>query len=285
MSDSGRESVRANRYRPRSVAHTLTLYGRPIGTVFDLLGDKENDLTYSVGWGLAQSTTFAESLLADVFPGEDPGELQAIRLQEFLPGSGFTDIELESKRLAMILEAKRGWNLPSEEQLRQYSPRLEQFEIGRILVVSECSPEFAEPQVPSTIDGVPVAYRSWKQIVQLAEGCAASAHAEKRILRELSTYLRGLMTMQKQTSNMVYVVSLGTNLHQPSGSLTPSKIVTQKDVYFCPIRRRLPQGASQLPRLPLGMASPQQIRHVEDYEVFTDPSQSHRPDSVASPSL
>jgi hypothetical protein len=27
--------------------HDLTLYGRPIGTVFDLLGDKENDLTYS----------------------------------------------------------------------------------------------------------------------------------------------------------------------------------------------------------------------------------------------
>src|SRR5829696_6833142 len=111
------------------MAPSLTLYGRPIGTVFDLLGDKENDLTYSVGWGLAQSSTFAEGLLADVFLGEKSGELRAVRLQEFLPGSGFTDIELESEHLAMILEAKRGWSLPSEEQLRQYSPRLEQFEI------------------------------------------------------------------------------------------------------------------------------------------------------------
>ncbi len=34
------------------MAHNLTLYGRLIATVFDLLGDKENGLTYSVGWGL-----------------------------------------------------------------------------------------------------------------------------------------------------------------------------------------------------------------------------------------
>ena len=33
----------------------LKLHGRPIGTVFDLLGKKENDITYSVGWALAQS--------------------------------------------------------------------------------------------------------------------------------------------------------------------------------------------------------------------------------------
>lgn len=44
----------------------------------------------------------------------------------------------------------------------------------------------------------PVVYRSWKQIVQRAEGCAPTANAETRLLRELSTYLRGLMTMQKQ---------------------------------------------------------------------------------------
>lgn len=252
------------------MAHSLTLHGRPIATVFDLLGKKENDLTYSVGWGVAQSSAFAEHLLADIFPGEEAGELLAVRLQEFLPGSGFTDIEVESERLAMILEAKRGWNLPSEAQLRQYSRRLEQIEIGRILVVSECTPEFAQPQLAPAIDGVPVVYRSWKQIVQLAEGCAPSAHAEKRILRELSTYLRGLMTMQKHTSNAVYVVSLGTGHTDWSGSLTPVEIVTQKNVYFCPIGGGYPKEPPNY----LGFrwhGKLQQIRHVEDYEVFTNP--------------
>lgn len=262
------------------MAHSPTLHGRKVATVFDLLGKKENDLTYSVGWGLAQSSAFAEHVLEDVFPGEVPGELRAVRLQEFLLGSGYTDIEVESERLAMILEAKRGWNLPSEEQLRQYSPRLEQFEIGRILVVSECTPEFAQPQLPDAIEGVPVVYRSWKQIVQLAQGCEPSAHAEKRILRELSTYLRGLMTMQKQTSNMVYVVSLGTKRTNWSGTLTPVQIVTQENVYFCPIGGGYPKEPPNY----LGFrwdGKLQQIRHVEEYEVFTDPHE-HLPE-IPSP--
>jgi hypothetical protein len=33
----------------------LTLHGWTVATVFDLLGDKENDATYSLGWGLANS--------------------------------------------------------------------------------------------------------------------------------------------------------------------------------------------------------------------------------------
>ena len=96
------------------------------------------------------------------------------------------------------------------------------------------------------------------------------AHAEKRVLRELSTYLRGLMTMQKQTSNMVYVVSLGTARTNWSGTLTPVEIVTLKNVYFCPIGGGYPKEPPNY----LGFrwhGRLQQIRHVEDYEVFTDP--------------
>jgi len=45
----------------------LTLHSRPVGTVFDLLGSKEDDITYSVGWGLAQSDPFTRAVLAEVF--------------------------------------------------------------------------------------------------------------------------------------------------------------------------------------------------------------------------
>jgi hypothetical protein len=86
----------------------LTLHGRTIRTVFDLLGKKENDLTYSLGWGLVQSDSLVQRLLADVFRSESVGELQAVRLQEFIPGGGFTDVELETDRVAVILEAKVG---------------------------------------------------------------------------------------------------------------------------------------------------------------------------------
>jgi hypothetical protein len=36
----------------------LTLCGRPVGTVFDPLGDKENDITYSPGRALSEAGTF-----------------------------------------------------------------------------------------------------------------------------------------------------------------------------------------------------------------------------------
>jgi hypothetical protein len=248
----------------------LTLYGRPVLTVFDLLGKKENDLTYSLGWGLGQSDTFVQRLLREVFADKQAGELQALRLQEFLPGSGFTDIEIETNKVALVLEAKVGWSLPEKAQLERYAPRLKSAEIGQILVVSECTPEFAAARLPQAVAGVPVAYRSWKQIVRLAEACAPPGHAEKRMLRELTTYLRGLMTMQNHTSNLVYVVALGAQVQAWSAPFTPIEIVVKKDRYFCPIGNGHPKEPPNYLGFRWG-GQLQQIRHVDAYEVFTDP--------------
>jgi len=248
----------------------LTLYGRPVRTVFDLLGKKENDLTYSLGWGLGQSDTFVQRLLREVFADKQAGELQALRLQEFLPGSCFTDIEIETNKVALVLEAKVGWSLPEKAQLERYAPRLKSAEIGQILVVSECTPEFAAARLPQAVAGVPVAYRSWKQIVRLAEACAPPGHAEKRMLRELTTYLRGLMTMQNHTSNLVYVVALGAQVQPWSAPFTPIEIVVKKDWYFCPIGNGYPKEPPNYLGFRWG-GQLQQIRHVDAYEVFTDP--------------
>src|SRR4051794_38115970 len=99
----------------------LRLHGRPIATVFDLLGDKEDDITYSLGWALAQSDSLSRALLSEAF-GEQ-SELGDIALQETIPGAGRTDIEIEARRQHLILEAKRGWNLPREGQLETYATR------------------------------------------------------------------------------------------------------------------------------------------------------------------
>ena len=45
----------------------LTLHGRPIATVFNLLGANEDDITYSLGWALSQSERLARAVLAEVF--------------------------------------------------------------------------------------------------------------------------------------------------------------------------------------------------------------------------
>lgn len=75
----------------------LQLHGRPVNTVFDLLGDKENDITYSLGWGLANSERLTKALIdhlaADL--DDDLGStVEAIRLQEHIPGTGYTDVEI-----------------------------------------------------------------------------------------------------------------------------------------------------------------------------------------------
>ena len=100
----------------------LTLHGRPIATVFNLLGANEDDITYSLGWALSQSERLARAVLADVFD-TPAGEIDAVRLQEVIPGAGRIDVEIEAGDLHLIVEAKRGWNLPSSDQLELYAPR------------------------------------------------------------------------------------------------------------------------------------------------------------------
>src|SRR3954468_19134053 len=102
----------------------LTLHGRPVRTVFDLLGDKENDITYAVGWALSQSDGLATELLGAVFDDRPIDGTRAVRLQEFLSGGGLTDVEVRTDELHLIVEAKRGWNLPTSAQLEQYAPRI-----------------------------------------------------------------------------------------------------------------------------------------------------------------
>lgn len=250
----------------------LILHGREVQTVFDLLGYKENDMTYAVGWGLAHSDGLVAELLTSVFPDEEVGELKDVRLQEFVPGGGITDIEIESSRLHLVIEAKRGWNLPTLAQLAQYAPRLDGLPRSAICVLAECSPEFAR-RLPDEVGGVPVRYRSWKQLAQLVTMSAnAGGSVEKRLLRELLRYLKGLMTMQNVTSNLVYVVSLNSRPLDWS-ELTFIETVEKHGRYYHPMGG----GRGGWPHEPpnyLGFrygGCLQSIRHVESYEIVTRP--------------
>jgi hypothetical protein len=254
----------------------LTLHGSPVQTVFDLLGSKEDDITYSVGWGLAQSEAFTRAVLAEGFGDAEQGEITAIRLQESEQGTGRTDVEIETERLHLIVEAKRGWDLPLDSQLQQYADRLSARDErdGRIAVVSECAPYYPPVKaLPSVIDGVPVSYLPWKRIAELATSTAAASrsHAEKRLLAELTSYLKGLMTMQNVTSNLVYVVVLGQDPLRWS-SLTFKDTVVERGFYYHPVGGR--KGWPRTPPNYIGFRFDgrlQQIRHVDHYEVVTRP--------------
>jgi hypothetical protein len=253
----------------------LRLYNhKTVDTVFDLLGDKEDDITYSLGWGLANSDELARAMLSEAFTGGS-GEVTAIRLQQTLPGAGRTDVEIESEHHHLIIEAKRGWTVPTPAQLEQYAARFHTRREGCIAVVAECSPEWATPRLPAEVAGVPVRYLPWSRVAQVVEQTAARAgagNAEKRLLRELVRYLRGLMTMQNVTSNMVYVVSLGLQDLFGSG-VSFADIVVKHGRYFHPMGG----GAGGWPKEPpnyLGFrfhGKLQHISHVESYDVHQKP--------------
>ncbi len=255
----------------------LTLHSRPVQTVFDLLGSKEDDITYSVGWGLAQSEAFTRAVLAKTYgPGVEQGEITALRLQESAPGTGRTDVEIETELLHLVLEAKRGWNLPLLSQLQQYAHRLNQRDDRecRIAVVAECAAYYPPvQQLLDPIDGIHVSYLPWKAIAELAAGTAAASrsHAEKRLLAELTAYLKGLMTMQNVTSNLVYVVVLGKDPLRWS-SLTFKDTVVERGFYYHPVGG--PKGWPHTPPNYIGFRFDghlQQIRHVDHYEVISRP--------------
>lgn len=251
----------------------LTLYGRPVGTVFDLLGDKENDITYSLGWALAESQRLSSALLEDVLSPREELIADSVRLQEGIPGAGFTDIEVLAGGgdVHIVIEAKRGYDLPQQTQLEKYATRTQPPPTA-LVVCAEASVDFVTGKLPPIVAGVPVLYRSWREIEAMVSSTASSTrrHAEKRLLRDLSRYLRGLMTMQDVSSNLVYVVSLGKEIEDTGMSFR--EVVVDHDTYFCPVGG----GSGGWPKEPpnyLGFrfdGKLQQVRHVEDYRVTDD---------------
>jgi len=127
----------------------LYLHGHQVHSVFQLLGEDENDISSSVAWALASCPSFRSAFLESQVKYKARGEEVVIRLQHSEKTGGRTDIEIESAgSLYVIIEAKKGWQLPGREQLRKYANRVNfkssQAPVRLILVLSECSQEYAK---------------------------------------------------------------------------------------------------------------------------------------------
>ncbi len=111
---------------------------------------------------------------------------------------------------------------------------------------------------------------SWKELAKLAARSLRNAnHAEKRLLGELLTYLRGIMTLQNLESNWVYVVSLGSGT--PAGwEISWIDIVEKRLKYFHALDGSWPKEPPNYIAFRY-RGKLQSIHHIESAEVFTDP--------------
>lgn len=130
---------------------------RPVGTIFHLLGQDEDDLTRALAWALANSSRFLEALMVRLDLQFETGDTHRLRVQHPLRRLGRTDIEVETGAALVIFEAKLGWNLPGEQQVKTYEDRIhaaisdhvdcnigQPVEAGALVTLSECSPAWAE---------------------------------------------------------------------------------------------------------------------------------------------
>jgi hypothetical protein len=250
----------------------LRLYNRRVDSVFSLLGEKENDITYSLGWAFSRSPYLLQSFLEKVLPVGphfDINDLEVV-LQEHKGGAGITDIEIRETNginVHVIIEAKRGWSWPTMAQLEKYVSRLDANKDGHLIVtMSECSDKYARAcNLPIKVKGVSVKHVSWEDIGLFCKNGGGS-HAEKRLMRELKNYFAAIVNMQKQDSNWVYVVSLGNQECAPG--LTFKQVVHERKRYFHPY------GSGGWPKEPpnyIGFRYDgilQSIHHVESAELF-----------------
>lgn len=250
----------------------LLLRKRLVPTVFSLLGDKENHISYSIAWGLSQSPHFLKLFIRNLTNKAIDVDRITINLQEQESNSGITDIEIKLEgQIHLIIEAKKGWNIPRLKQLQRYADRLSFREskapIRYIVTMSECSTGYAKRNLAANnINGVPIVHVSWEQLTKWAYSARHSgSHREKRLLSELILYLEALMTMQKYDSNLVYVVSLSSKV-LPRWKISFIDIVKKRSMYFHPAEKGWP------PVPPNYIAfryhgKLQSIHHIKNYQM------------------
>ena len=250
---------------------SLRLHGNDVKSVFQLLGSKENDITFSMAWALSECPVFLDNLVYGIIGTHPDLRLVTIVIQDYKKEEnrrGFTDVEItDDLNFHIIIEAKRGWIMPGIAQLEHYSHHFIPVPYKYIVTMSECSQEYASSCLPfDNIANIPLKHIPWLEIYQTAKSSVAkSNNRQKNILNEFITYLEGIITMQNQTSNWVLIVPL--NYKKAEGcNLSFIDIVNIKRRYFCKM------GAHGIKTPPNYIAfryngKLQTIHHIEGYTV------------------
>ena len=192
---------------------TLYLHGVEVTNVFRLAGSDENSASYALGWALDQSPHYRRLVLQEAFGRRIDTNDAVITLQSHGEDSGYTDIEIRSgHHVHAILEAKLSWKLPSVDQLNRYLNRL--ITAGakhqRLISVSAADQAHAGRQLPSFLHGIGICHLWWSDLQRMGRKAEplVSRLQEKLWLRQLGQHLREFTSMERNISNLVYMVVL-----------------------------------------------------------------------------
>lgn len=213
----------------------LTRHGSPVTSVFDLLGTNENDLTSALGFALSRSPALLGALLRRVWPQAGAWAAAVSLALEVRGDVGRTDLQIELPDALLIMEAKRGWLLPTTRQLTAYAPRVRQHGGGALVTLSQASAALARVQLPAHVDGVPVVHLSWRDVLADIAELAPERRGQERLwLDELAKYLRGVVRLRSVADSWTYCVVLNNERPGDGGPCTFREFVTHEHAYFHP---------------------------------------------------
>lgn len=219
----------------------LLKYGADIGSVFDLLGRGEVDLTAALGWSLNVSPALRTAVWQRLGMPGDPDDL-SVSL-ESADAEGRTDLELQlGSDVLVVVEAKKGWLQPGETQLEKYVGRFDGFSQGLLVSLSDSSLNWAARELPTDVGGVPVVHLPWDAVREslstIRRDREARGHTERLWLGQFADYLKGATAVREYDSQWVYVVSISK---AKLGSRTFREYVVDEEVYFHPFGKNWPR--------------------------------------------
>jgi hypothetical protein len=249
----------------------LTIHGVEPSSVFGLIGEDENSVSFALGWVLERSPHFRRLIVAAAFGRKVDTDGAIVALQKHGEDGGFTDVEIQDGHsFHAILEAKRGWEVPSVKQLTRYSPRLASSaaELKRLITTSAADSRYAQRQLPPDVRGVPIVHFSWRDLQRTAKRAVSIAvgFEEKLWLRQFIEHLQEFIAMERQTSNNVFVVALGKQPMVAGKNHTWIDVVEKDGFYFHPVGNSWPvQPPNYMGFRYYGKL--QSVRHVDSFDV------------------
>lgn len=237
-------------------------------SIFDLLGEQENDLTAALAFVLARSELLGQRFLG-LLEIRAPA-VQALQLEVADP-AGRTDLEIRAGDALIVLEAKRGWRLPVVDQLERYVERIRAASSagsGLLVTLSAVSDDFARLRLPPSVAGISVRHLSWAVVMR--ELCLATREArgrERMWLGELDTYLRRVVHMLDVADSWCYCVVVSNHPVVEGATRTSREWLIRDGVYSHVY------GEGGWPTIPPNFiafrwdGAVQQIRRVESAEV------------------
>jgi hypothetical protein len=250
---------------------SFSLYGNEVKTVFGLAGSDENSATKALGWTLQQSPEFLLELVGMVTKVKIDPSQTIIKLQNHKKNGGVTDLEIFSPGVChIIFEAKKGWELPAVSQLSKYSSRLNDgvAEVRLIVSLSAASQTYASLFLPKDIGKIPLSHISWENVHDLCElsRSKTKSFVEKMWLGELSKHLGEYMSKDRESSNLVYVVSVARKPAGENPKHTYVDVVEKDKAYFHQVGNSWPVSPPNY----IGFrydGKLQSVHHIEEFEV------------------